>query len=622
MTATTSHTATTNAAASPLTAVRRDVVALLDQTRQVADEFGRPDLAERIERAAARNADRDLTVLVVGEFKQGKSTLVNALLNAQVCGVADDVSTIVPTLIRHGDQPKATIVYQGEGEEPGRVETVAIDQVATAATEQGNPGNRNGIRSVEVWLPRKLLQTGLVVVDTPGVGGLDSTHGAATTSALGMAEVVVFVSDASSPLSASELDFLRTARSRCPEVVLVQTKTDIHPSWRKVVEANRQYLTGAGIDLQIMPVSSVLRQRATAESSAELNEESGYPALLAFLRDASTGETAKRAMRTTLGDVGFVLEQLQAPLDTERQTLEDPEALNALMAELEGAKTRAEALRSQSAKWQQTLNDGAQDLGSDLDHDLRMRVRAILTEAEAALDEHDPVSIWDGFEQWLHQRIAFDLASHHQMMAARADELAARVAEHFAADEAAVGIRLEVPVTPIRSRLLGADLALERPGLSGNALAAVRGSYGGVLMFGMVGQAVGLGMFNPIGLVLGLGLGRRTMREEKKRQLTQRQQASKIAVRKYVDDVNVEAGKVSRDTTRLIHRDLRDEFAKRAEQLQATIRDSLRSAEAGAKQAAADRQTRLQELTARTTRLQQVRQRLDKMTAALGPVER
>ena len=610
--------------ANPLATIKRDLVAVGRDVRALAVELGRDDLAERVDRATARSAERDLTVLVVGEFKQGKSTLVNAVLNAQVCGVADDVSTIVPTLVRHGEQPSATIVYEPTAAVPGhdepRREVVAIDQVSKVASEQGNPGNRAGIRSVEVILPRKLLQSGLVLVDTPGVGGLDSTHGAATTGALGMAEVVVFVTDASAPLSASELDFLRTARSRCPEVVLVLTKTDIYPSWRQVLEADRLALVSAGIDIPTIPVSSLLRQRATADNSTELNDESGYPPLLAFLRDAATGETAKRVVRTAVGDLAFVLEQVQAPLDTEQQVLEDPEALAALLAELEASKKRAEALRSQSAKWQQTLNDGAQDLTADLDHDLRMRVRTIVTEAESVLDDHDPIDIWDGFEQWLHQRIAFDLASHHQTMAARADALAARVADHFAADEAAVGMHVELPVTPIRSRAIGTDLGLERPGISGNALAAVRGSYGGLLMFGMIGNLVGLGMFNPISLVVGLGLGRRTLREEKKRQLTQRQQASKIAVRKYLDDVNIEAGKVSRDTARNIHRDLRDEFATRAEQLQATIRESLRSAEMGAKQAAADRQVRLNEVTAVQKRIATVLQKVELVTRALGPV--
>ncbi|MFN8022223.1 MAG: dynamin family protein [Acidimicrobiales bacterium] len=620
-TTTPSTSATPAKPATRLAALRRDVLAVAADVRSLALEFGRDDLAERVDVAAGRCTADDLTVLVVGEFKQGKSTLVNAILNAQVCGVADDVSTIVPTLVRHGDEPSATIVYEttGSGDEPRR-EVVPIGDVAKVATEQGNPGNRAGIRSVEVVLPRKLLQTGLVLVDTPGVGGLDSTHGATTSGALGMAEVVVFVTDASAPLSASELDFLRTARSRCPDVVLVLTKTDIHPSWRRVLEADRQALTAAGIDVPIMPVSSVVRQRATAENSSELNEESGYPPLLTFLRDAATGESAKRAVRTAVGDLAFVLEQIHAPLASERQVLEDPEALAALLAELEASKKRAEALRSQSAKWQQTLNDGAQDLTADLDHDLRMRVRSILAEAETALDTYDPIDVWDGFEQWLHQRLAFDLASHHQNMAARADALATKVAEHFAADEAAVDMHVELPVTPIHSRHFGTEIGLERPGISGNALAAVRGSYGGLLMFGMIGNLVGIGMFNPISLVVGLGLGRRTLREERKRQLTQRQQASKIAVRKYLDDVNIEAGKVSRDTARNIHRDLRDEFATRAEQLQATIRESLRSAEMGAKQAAADRQVRLNEVQAAEKRIVTVRQKVDAATRTLGPV--
>ena len=54
--------------------------------------------------------------------------------------------------------------------------TVAIDDVARLCTEQGNPGNRAGIRSIDVSIPRRLLEPGLTIIDTPGVGGLDSTQ--------------------------------------------------------------------------------------------------------------------------------------------------------------------------------------------------------------------------------------------------------------------------------------------------------------------------------------------------------------------------------------------------------------------------------------------------------------
>ena len=592
---------------------------LLTSTLEAAVAYDRPDLAGRIGRAIERHADRTLTVLVAGEFKQGKSTLINALLNAPVCGVADDVSTAVPTAIRHGAAPRATVHYlqAADGTTPDPVE-IPIEDVARLASEQGNPGNREGIRSVEVELPRKLLEPGLTIIDTPGVGGLDSVHGAVTHASLGMAEVILFVTDASQPLTASEVDFLRAAHAQCPNVVVVQPKTDIHPGWRRVVEANRQLLGEQRLTIDILPVSSTLRQQAARTNSTELNEESGFPPLLTLLRDAGSGSAARLQARSTVADAVFVIEQLQASFEAELAALDDPESAAAVIHALEAAKQHADHLRSQSAKWQQTLNDGAQDLTSDMDHDLRLRIRAVVAESEAVLDDNDPAEMWDEFEQWLHRRIGYDLSAHHQCIAQRSNELARLVAEHFAADEQALGVQLDLAVPTIAARGLRDDLHLRRTGLTGSALAAVRGSYGGLLMFGMVGQMAGFAMLNPFSLLVGIGLGRRGLREEKKRQLTQRQQQAKMTTRKYLDDINVEAGKTSRDTVRRAHRDLRDEFADRAEQLQATIRESLRHAEAGMKEAVADRHQRVADVKAELARIEGLRTRAAAIAGAIG----
>ena len=144
-----------------------------------------------------------------------------------------------------------------------------------------------------------------------------------------------------------------------------------------------------------------------------------------------------------------------------------------------------------------------------MDHDLRMRFRAILAETDKVLDEHDPADMWDEFEDWLHRRIGFDLSAHHQTIAQRSNELAALVAEHFADAEQSLGVELDLAFPTIAARVLRDGLDLQRSGLSSNALAAVRGSYGGLLMFGMVGNMAGLAMMNPFSLLIGIGLGRR-----------------------------------------------------------------------------------------------------------------
>jgi hypothetical protein len=197
--------------------------------------------------------------------------------------------------------------------------------------------------------------------------------------------------------------------------------------------------------------------------------------------------------------------------------------------------------------------------------------------------------------------------------------LAVNVGEHFAVDEAnivaAAGIDLGIAAPDLVSKDIGAKLELRTPGITGNALSAVRGSYGGLLMFGMFGQMVGLALLNPLTIVIGLGMGRSALKTERKRHLQMRQQQAKIAARKYLDDVSVEVGKVSRDTCRRVQRTLRGEFSDRADSLQQSIRETITTAEATAKRAGSEHQQRLADVEAEITRLTALR---TKATAAMA----
>src|SRR6266508_2665572 len=210
---------------------------LVNLGTQAANAYKRPDLIERLRITRKRLLDPAFHVFVVGEFKQGKSSLINALLNAPVCPVDDDIATSAPTAVSWSEQPTAAVLYRaadepadadGERPEPER-ETIDFDRVHEYVTEAANPENERRVHSVEVGIPRQLLADGLVLVDTPGVGGLGSAHSSITIGALPMADAVIFVSDASQEFSRPELDFLKTARSMCPNLLCVMTKTDFYP---------------------------------------------------------------------------------------------------------------------------------------------------------------------------------------------------------------------------------------------------------------------------------------------------------------------------------------------------------------------------------------------------------
>jgi len=594
--------------------------ALLQLGARAARAYGREDLAGRLAASLQRLSDPSIRVLVVGEFKQGKSSLVNALIGAPVCPVDDDVTTSVPTAVGYGDEVTVTAYHDPGGQGgPPRAERIDLADLAEHVSEAGNPANVRRLRAVEVALPRDLLRRGLVLVDTPGVGGLGSAHSAATLGALPAANAVVLVSDAAQEFTEPELDFLHTARQLCPNIVCALTKIDFYPEWRKVLRLNQQHLTRAGIEATIMPTSATLRAEALRIRDRELNVESGYLQLVTHIQDEIVGRAGELALRSVATDLASVAEQLEGQFVAERAALDDPERAATLVAELQEAKTRADHLRSRAARWQQTLNDGFSDLSADADHDLRERMRGVSRDADAAIADSDPGEVWEQFESWLSRRVTTEVAASYTLVSRRTAELADAVVQHFADATDAVVLAPRSPVAPsgaAASIAIDEKIEIEHQSVGTKGMMALRGSYGGMMMFGMLGTMVGIGMLNPVSLAMGFTMGRKTLKDEKERQLTARRAEARAAHRKYVDEVSFQVGKDFRDTLRRIQRSLRDEFGERAEELQRSSASSLAAAQQALQIDEVERQGRIRDIDAELVRIAGLRDQGARLIAA------
>ncbi|HEX6166274.1 MAG TPA: dynamin family protein [Acidimicrobiales bacterium] len=599
-----------NPNAGQRSATVQQALSVVDLGRQASTAYERADLDQRLALTRKRLADPAFHVFVIGEFKQGKSSLVNALLNAPVCPVDDDIATSVPTAIRFGDPPAAAVLFDPGGDtadptrEPIR-EAIAVDQVASYVTESADIGGERRISSVEVSLPRKLLSDGLVIVDTPGVGGLGSAHSAATIGALPMADAVVFVSDASQEFTGPELEFLQTARRMCPNVVCVLTKIDFYPSWRKIRDLNVEHLKRHGVTADILSVSSSLRVHALRANDRELNRESGFPELAGYLQNKIAANAERLSVRAAANDVVAVASMLEGQFRSEREALDNPEEAQRVVDNLTELKAKAERLKSGVSKWQQTLSDGVIDLQADVDHDLRGRLRAVTRQADEALEASDPAETWDEFQAWLYRRVAEDVVHNYTFLHTQAQDLTARVAEHFGEDGVDIVVDLDVanPTDVLTTVDANTDLDLSKMGMGSQGLAALRGSYGGLLMFGMLGRMAGLAMANPATIVIGLFMGRSALRGEKERQLNMRRSQARQAHRKYTDEVSFVVGKDSRDTLRRTQRRMRDFFAARAEELHRSTTTALAAAQQAVKSDASTRQKRLRDVDAELKRI-------------------
>ena len=575
---------------------------------RASSAYQRPDLAVRARQALQRLHNPRVRVLVVGEFKQGKSMLVNALVNAPICPIDDDISTSVPTVVRYAEDPSVTLVRgtRGNGDADEREERtqVSIEQLASHVSEAGNPGNHAGLKYAEVGIPRHILADGLELVDTPGVGGLGSVHGSATMAMLPSADAILLVSDAAAEYSRPELEFLRQAGLVCPNVACVLTKIDLYLQWQRIAELDRGHLATVGIDAEILPISSVLRLHAVRARDHALNAESGFPALVTFLRERVLGQSERLANRAAANDVVTITGQLATSMRAELAACEDPERTHRLVAELEQARQRAADLRDRSARWHQVLNDGIADLNADVDYDLRDRTRAIVREAETLLEGADPAKIWDQFAGQVQDQAAAAVAANFLWASQRARWLAAQVADLFAEDGAHLLPQLRTASAGVPETIAEMDRpGGEKFGVGQKAFIGLRGGYMGTLMAGMYSTFMGLTLLNPFSAAAGLLMGGKMMRDEGRRLLDRRRMEAKNTVRRYVDDVSFQVGKQSRDMLRYMQRELRDYFVARSEELVRSAEESLIAAERAMQAGEAERQQRIADLQAELERI-------------------
>lgn len=594
------------------------IVELIDHTVDIAELNDRNDLARRLARARQRIIDPQIRVVIAGQLKQGKSQLLNSLLNLPVARVGDDEATVVITVVGYGDPPSARlIVAAGPGGEPAAID-IPVDDISTDLRRAPQAGGREVLR-LEISAPSPLLQGGLAFVDTPGVGGHGQPHLSATLGLLPDADALIMVSDTSQELTEPEMWFIRQAHRICPVSLLVATKTDLYPHWRDIVSTNAGHLQRAGVPMGIVPVSSHLRSHALTLNDQELNEESNFPSIVKFLSERVLSRETDRVRDTVLSEIRSAAEQLTMSAGSELAVVNDPGLRDRLAADLERRKHEALDALEQTALWQQVLGDGFTDLSTDVDHDMRARFRALTEDIERQIDSCDPTRHWAEIGADVEEAVATAVGDNFVWAYQRAEALADDVARSFAA------AGLDSVISPeLSPREMGGDfgglnslaqLDSKPAGKGQKVVTGLRGSYGGVVMIGMLSSVAGLGLFNPLSVGAGLLLGRMAYKEDKENRLLRARAEAKTNVRRFVDDVSFMVGKESRDRLKVIHRTLRDHYRDIANEITRSLNESLQSTIAAAHIEEAKRDNRVRELERQLNILNQVTDNVDKLTA-------
>jgi GTP-binding protein EngB required for normal cell division len=273
----------------------RDLIQILrDANAYVATpSANQAKILERLDSLRERLATERFQLAVLGQFKRGKSTLLNALLGQSVLPIGVVPVTAIATFLesatgrtRCGEPaatPRIRVTHvSGKVEEFEPTSTEALREKLTAfVTEEANPRNILNVARVDAFLPAELLERGVVLVDTPGVGSTHRHQTAAADAILPECDAALFVVSADPPITQIEIEYLARIRQTVARLIVVLNKIDIveaHEREKAATFLRDALVDHAGLDpfTPIFRLSARDALRAKESDDPEAFKSSGF----------------------------------------------------------------------------------------------------------------------------------------------------------------------------------------------------------------------------------------------------------------------------------------------------------------------------------------------------------
>ncbi|MCG7457094.1 dynamin family protein [Corynebacterium sp. ACRPH] len=342
----------------------RSPQASVERGATIARKYKMHDAADRVQNLV--NAKyRTSAVVIIGEVKRGKSSLVNALVGRRDLLPVDVITaTSAPIRIhtepdQDPDQPVLARLVRGTEYDPIEPEDLKnwVTQEAVDAINRA-PKDSKEVASLPSAAELLVPYSGMgkvTIIDTPGVGGLDEHAVAASLAEARNAGVLLMVCDASTPITAPEMDILRRAREQVGSVIVAVTKTDKNVRrWRSIVADDQRLIAEhLGLDIPVIGVSSLraldAAESASPEKRAQIEQRCGIAELRQQIIDhvnspgnlgtVTALEITKSTMHTITTDIERDIKLYDKTSDA--------------VGELEAEKRKLEAFRDATSEWEQ-----------------------------------------------------------------------------------------------------------------------------------------------------------------------------------------------------------------------------------------------------------------------------
>lgn len=324
--------------------IARELFSSIHRLSGVAVDLGHEKIVENLSEIEEKLSKSRFHLVVLGQFKRGKSTFINSLLAQRVLPTAVVPLTSIVTLLKYGSKESVEVVFEN-----GRVKRISNDELADYVTERGNPENEKGVAHVEVAYPSPYLKDGVFIIDTPGVGSTFENNTAMTYNYLPKVDAAIFMLAVDPPMSRSEISFLRDVKEHVEKIFFVQNKIDYltKEEQEESLEFSRQVISGVtGSEAtRIYPLSAKMALDAQIEGDEEKLAKSRIREFDSALGAFLSREKGRTVLRSTLTRTLKLLADVEFGIELERRALNTPlEALTEkiVLFENEMAKIKEE----------------------------------------------------------------------------------------------------------------------------------------------------------------------------------------------------------------------------------------------------------------------------------------
>jgi len=189
----------------------RDEILLLENER----------LLSTIDELIEKTSGEKFYLVMLGLFKRGKSSIINALLQNEIVPTGVIPLTAIITIIEYGTENYAEINFLD-----GKKEKIPIEEVYKFVAEKENPKNIKNVALMKIYFNSEILKS-VTIIDTPGVGSSLEHNTETTNEFIEKIDAALFILSVDVPITKAEVEFLKKIKTSVPKIIFVLNKIDL-----------------------------------------------------------------------------------------------------------------------------------------------------------------------------------------------------------------------------------------------------------------------------------------------------------------------------------------------------------------------------------------------------------